>query len=209
MDMDAVGHLPAELVHGRRQGGEVDRNMRVVDRARIEEGREEIVAVEAASEPEPVLTLERPPDVTEGSDQLAELRGGRLERHREAPYVVRLDLRSKTEYEAACARTLEIPGEHRGHHRAAGERRRDAGAQKQLSRRQGGRSQTEKGVVTGLGGPEAVVAEPLDLGRQTGDLVDAGRDHYVALHTLFAIRSVYSPEPARAALTSMKYQPLL
>ena len=79
----------------------------MLDRARIEERRHEIEAVELALEREPVLVLERPPDVTKRLDVFTDPRTGPVVRHPEASLDVRSHLRAQAEVEPPAARALE------------------------------------------------------------------------------------------------------
>ena len=143
--------------NSRRDRSEVDRRRRPVDRPGVEERRDQVVAVVLTAEAQRVVALERAPDVAQRRDQLAEARRRRLPRNREAPHVVRAHLRPQSEHKASAARPLQIPGGHRGHHRAACERGRIAVPRTTCSvdRRCGERQER---IVLRLGRPDAVVA---------------------------------------------------
>src|SRR5215210_2826099 len=170
VDVKAVADLARESGETSVDAGDEDRNLRVFDRARIEERRHEGVPVEFAFEIQWSLALEGLPDRAQGQDVLAQLRSRPVPGHREAAGNVGLDLRAEAEQEASVGEVLKIPGRLRRLHGGAREGDGDGGAQLYPLRLVGGDGQGQKGVVFGLAGPQAGEAEifcrpggPVDL----------------------------------------------
>ena len=110
VDVEAVADLAREPGQTGVDARYVDRDLRVIYWARVEERRHQGVPVELALELEGTLVLERIPDRTQGQDVLAQPRRGLVPGHREAAGYVGLDLRAEAEHEAAFGEVLEIPG---------------------------------------------------------------------------------------------------
>src|SRR5215207_10385002 len=106
----------------------VDRDLRMLYRAGIEERRHEGVPVELAFELQGTFSLERFPDRAQGHNVLAQPRGGPVPGHREAAGYVGLDLRAEPEDEASIGEVLEIPGRLGRLHGGAGKGDGDGGA---------------------------------------------------------------------------------
>ena len=89
---------------------------------------------------------------------------------------MRLHLRAETETEAAARERLQIPGDLRGHHRAAREGDRDVGAELHapgvLARRS---ASGRNGIVARLGRRDAVEAERLGLACLAGHALERPR----------------------------------
>ena len=128
MDVEAVAGLAREPGEAGVDAGYVDRDLRVLYRAWVEERRHEGVPVELALEVQGSFGLERLPDRPQGLDVLPEARGGPLPGHREAAGYVGLDLRAEAEQEAALGEVLEVPGGLRHLHWGAREGYGDGGA---------------------------------------------------------------------------------
>src|SRR2546425_11689087 len=155
----------------------------MLDRRGFEEGRHEIEAKELTATVQLRTVLPAFPDRPQRENDLAQPRARRLELHGEASLVVALDLRAEAEQEAALGRLLEIPRDVRGDHRAARKRHRDGGAELDAARGGGGHREGQERIVLGLGGPQAVEAERLDLARVGGHRLEVVREHVaVELH---------------------------
>ena len=128
MDVEAVADLTREPGETGVDAGYVDRDLRMLYRAGVEERRHEGVTVELALELEGSFGLERLPDRTQGQDVLPEARRGPIPGHGEAAGYVGFDLRAEAEHEAALGEVLEVPGGLRRLHGGARESYGDGGA---------------------------------------------------------------------------------
>ena len=165
----------AQLARGARHVAvhrcEVDGNVRVLDRTRVEEGWKECELVVLALEILRVLSvLEGLPHRAQALDVLAHARArGRAPRRRVAPLVVRLHLRAQTESEASAGKALQIPCDLSRCHRAPRECNRDIRAEGDapgvLRRNRKG----EEGIVPCLGRGDAVESKCLGLPRGLRD----------------------------------------
>ena len=155
MDVKAVADLTREPGQTGVDARYVDRDLRVIYWARVEERRHQGVPVELALELEWSLVLERIPDLMHGQDVLSKARGGLLPGHREAAGNMGLDLRAEAEHEASIGEVLEIPGSLRRLHRRTREGDSDRGAELDLARLVCGYGQWQERVVFRLAGPQA------------------------------------------------------
>src|SRR5712691_11892211 len=101
VDVQAVAHLARDPAHVLVHARDVHGDLRVLDRSGVEERRHQVEAVELPLEVELGPVLPGIPNGPERLDDLAHLRPGRLELHREAPLVVALHLRAEAEDEPA------------------------------------------------------------------------------------------------------------
>src|SRR5437867_3756269 len=175
--VQAVADLAGDPAHGRIDAGDVHGHARMLDGPGVEERRHEIEAEEPTLEAQLGPVLPGLPDRPHGQDDLAHLRRRRLELHREAPLVVALDLRAQPEDESPARRLREIPRDVGADHRAARKRDGDRRAELDPGRHGRGDGERQEGVVLGLGRPEAVVPERLDLARIVGDRFQVVRQH--------------------------------
>ena len=196
--VQAVADLPRDPAHVLVHAGDEDGDLRMRDRSGVEERRHQIEAIELALEGQLGPVLPAVPDVPEGQDDLAHLRSGRLELHREAALVVPLYLRAQAQHEAAIGGVLQIPCDVGEDHRASRKRHRDRRAEPDPRRDARGDSQRKKRIVLGLRRPEAVVPHRLDLARVARDRLEVVGQHAdVELHGRLLER--IEPEHTRPA----------
>ncbi len=175
VDMEPVADLAGHLGHVRIDGRYVDGDARVLDGARVEEGRHEVEAVGLASEVERRAVLPACPDRAERQHHLAQPRPRRLPLEREAPLVVRLDLGAEAEHESAARGLLEVPGRVGEDHRASREGDGDGRAQLHAGGIGARDRQRQEGIVLGLGRPERAHAQRLGAPRIGGDVAEIER----------------------------------
>jgi hypothetical protein len=164
--VEAVADLPGEVGEAGIDACDVDRDLWLLYRARVEERRHEGVAVEVPLEVQRPLGLERLPDRTQGQDVLAQPRDRPVPGHREAAGYVGPDLRAEAQHEASIREVLEVPGRLGRLHRGAREGDGYTGAQLYLMGFVRGYGQGQEGVVFGLAGPQA--GEAKFFGRSGG-----------------------------------------
>ena len=110
------------------------RNLRVLDRPRVEERRHQRELVVLAPERRPRAVLPVVPDRADHLDVLAQPRPRRrVPRRPVATDVVALHLRPQPEQEAPVRELLQVPRQLRRHHRAARERDRHRRAERRAS----------------------------------------------------------------------------
>src|SRR5262249_33609238 len=91
--------------------GNVDRNLRTIDRSGIEEGRHQGQLVVFPAEVKLRAILPGVPECSDGEDLLAQLSGnGFRPSQAEAPLDMRLDLGPKPKYEAPAGLGGQVPG---------------------------------------------------------------------------------------------------
>ncbi len=153
----AIRQLAGQACQAGVNPGNIDGDVRVADRTRIEERRHEGQLVVLAAEIKRLAGLPGMPEGPDSLDLLAQLADNRLgPGHAEAPLDVRLDLRPQTEDEAPFGGLRQVPGGVGQGGRAAGEGNRHCGAELQCLRVLGDQRARQKGVVHGLGGPDGV-----------------------------------------------------
>src|SRR3989441_11830482 len=97
MDVQSVAEFSREHAHPRVHAGEENRNLRMLDRTGIEEGRHEVDLVELAFEFQSLASLPRTPDRPQRAYHLSHAGDWGLPLHPETPLDVALHLTSQTE----------------------------------------------------------------------------------------------------------------
>ncbi len=159
MRPDALGNFARHLTHHRVHGGEMNGNVGMLDRTRIEQGHHQIDVVMRSSYVERRAVLPAIPDHADGPHVLAHPRPGGRPGHAETSLDMGLHLRTQTEREAATGQLLQRPRAHRGHGRAARKGDRDRCAELQGPRRLGRQRQQDERIVLGFLDHQSVVAD--------------------------------------------------
>jgi hypothetical protein len=175
MRAEAVGDLAGDLAEDRVDRREVDGDLRVLDRARVEERDHQAQPIALAAEVERLARLPGAPDGADRVHGLPHPRRGRRPAEAVATLDVPAHLRAETEREAAGGEALQRPGGERGHGGAARERHRDGRADAEPRRRLRGESGDDVRVLLRLLDDQSVVAERLDEPRVLGDAGEVER----------------------------------
>jgi hypothetical protein len=137
----------------------VDRDVRVLDRARIEERNHQAQVVVRALEGERRALLPRRPHRAHRPDVVAHPRPGRPVRQAEPPRDVAPHLAAEPQDEAPARELLDVPRRHRGDGGAARERHRHRGGETETRGARRGQRHDHVRIHLGLLHCEAVVAE--------------------------------------------------
>ena len=125
VDVEAVGHLAGRARHALADAGERDRDVRMLDRAGIEEVADQREAVEAAFVRRARGVLEGVQDRAEAADVVDDPRGRVVELGREPALDMGAHLGPEPEQQAPAAQALQVPGGLSHGERGARERDRD------------------------------------------------------------------------------------
>src|SRR5215467_2375450 len=180
MHVKAVAQFPREPAHPAVDPGNINRDVRIVMRARIKERGHEIESKKLAVEVEPRLILPAIPNRPDRQNRVAHPFDRFLPFDAESPLVMYLDLSAEPHNETALGEASQIPphvGENRGAPRKS---HGDAGPERQ------------KGFMRGFESPEPVEIHFVGRSRQSRHLAkvvneEAGVDlHHVILTYGFA-----------------------
>ncbi len=172
---EAVGELAGHLADAPVDPAGVERRGRGRQRAGIEVRLQPGEAVVAALVLQGLAGAERGEDRPDRGEVVAQVLDRPLPRHREAADDVAAHLGGQTELEAALGEPREVPRGVRGHHRAAGEGQRHAGAYGDPAGVLGREQRDRQGVVRRLGDVHGVEAEPFDARHDRGHLAQRRR----------------------------------
>ena len=151
-----IGHLAGQAGHAGADAGQVDRDLRVVDRSGVEERRHQRQPIVLAAKRRAGAGLPGLPRGVQDGDVLAHPCHRPVRpRHPEAPLDVRAHLRSEAEDEAAAGQVCQVPG---GCATASGERAKATAIAVPSSIRSvcsAASDERQERVMARLGGPEA------------------------------------------------------
>jgi hypothetical protein len=172
MQSQSMAEFAGHLRHVAVDRGRVQRNVRVLDRTRIEKARQQREPVVLALEEHGLLRiLEAREDRSEALQVFAHARAGAAwPRRAVATLVVSLDLAAETQAEASVRQLLQVPGALGGDHRAARKGDGDIGGEPDppcASSRDGERQER---VVPGLGCRHVVEAQRFEAPGAGDDL---------------------------------------
>ena len=189
VEQDAVAQLAGDLEHPGIDGGEVELDSGLRQRAGIEGRRHQVHGVVPGADVELFARLPAAPDEAQGRQVLPHTGGGRRPLHVETPDDVSPDLAAQAESEAAIGEPLQVPRHVGGVHGAAGEGQGDGGPELHppgVLRRE---HQREEGVLGGFARGEEIVPQGLGLSRGFGDLRQ-GRSRLGAYSHVRASRAI-------------------
>ncbi len=173
---DSVGHLPGDRAQPGVDGGEVNRDVRMLDRPGIEQGNHQVEAVVLALEVQPGPVLPAVPYRADRLGVLAHPGGGRVPGDAVAALDVTADLSAESQGESPARELLQGPGGQRHHRRAAREGNGHRRSQPQVRGGLGGQRQQRERVVLGLLDDQAAVPDLLQQRSVAGDGPDIQGD---------------------------------
>ena len=176
--MEAVSRFATQAAKGRSHACDINRNIWVLNRARVEEGWEYTEPVMLASVAQAAFFLEGLPYFAHGGDVVPELRNGFvIPLGAEAFDDMHFDLCAQSQDKASLGLSGQVPCDLRGDHRATRERDGNPCAQVDMLGGTGGMRQGQKRVVHGFRCPQTIEAVVLDLARKIGRLVQIIREN--------------------------------
>ena len=200
MHVIAVAHLPGQLRHQRPHPGDVNGDVRMLDRARVEKRGHQRERIENPFETEALPGLPGVPDGPQGRNVFGQTQGGRTPRHGKTPLNVRFDLGAQTEQETPAGQGGQIPRGLGHHHRGAGEGHRDGRSVIQVGGRGRGNRHREKRVVAGVGGEKPVATDALRPRRLLGNPPQLDvRQVVIELHLSLLVVRCVGGRPNKAA----------
>ena len=176
MEPYALGHFARHPAHHRIHRRDMDRDVGMLDRPRIEQRHHQVDVVVRPRDLERRVGLPVRPDRPHRLHILAHPRAGRRPRQAVAPLDMRLHLRAQPQGEAAPAELGQGPGAHRRDGRAA--RKGDRHRRPDLQGLRGLRRQRhqDEGIVLGLLDHEPAVADLLQQPGGGPDRVEIEHD---------------------------------
>ena len=159
MEPDALGHFARHPAHQRIHRRDMDRDVGMFDRPRIEQRHHQVDGVVLALDVERRAGLPVRPDRAHGLHILAHPQAGGRPREAIAPLDMSLHLRAQPQREPPAAELGQGPGAHRRDGRAAREGDRHRRADLQGLRRLCRQRHQDEGIVLGLLDHEPAIAD--------------------------------------------------
>src|SRR5262249_28748217 len=196
MHVKAVAQFPCKPAHPAVDPGNINRDVRIVMRARIKERGHEVESKKFAVEVEPRLILPAIPNRPDRQNRVAHLFDRSLPLDPESPLVMSLDLSAEPHNETALGEASQIPPhvcENRGAPRKS---HGDAGPEGQTPAMFGSQHERQKGFMRGFEGPEPVEIHSVRRSRQSRHLAEVVNEkagvnlHHVIFDPMASLRSL-------------------
>src|SRR5499426_4282909 len=166
MDVKAVAQFSCKLAHPLVDAGNINRDVRVVMRARIKERGHEIESKKLAMEVEPRLILPAIPNRSDRQNRVAHPFDRFLPLDAESPLVMSLDLSAEPHNETALGEASQIPPDVCENRGAPRKSHRDAGPEGQTPAMFSSQNERQKGFMRGFESPEPVEIHFIGRSRQ-------------------------------------------
>ena len=175
MQPDAVGTLPRHRRHVRTDDGDMNRDVGVVDRTRIEQRHHQVERVVLALELEWRAILPAPPDRPHRTDVVTHPRCRSVPIQAETTLDVGAYLRAQPQHEPTLTELRQRPRRHRSCGRASGKRHRNRCSELDALGCRGTEGHHLEGVVLGLLDEHRIETDVLCDLRQPGEIPDVER----------------------------------